>query len=140
MDDCLLKTSVFAEELPKNDTFFYLNKLKVHVSYRKHLSTFLKLASNHFELIAWTAAQEAYTASLANAIERSHGFKFAHILSLSDQSMAEGPGKSLYVKNIEVLTVNRSEKDIIFVDTSLANFANRLANGVWLPPYQVHQA
>ena len=53
--------------------------------------------------------------------------------------MAEDPGKSLYVKNIEVLTVNRSEKDIIFVDTSLANFANRLTNGVWLPPYQVHR-
>lgn len=60
------------------------------------------------------------------------------MLSLSEQSITEDPGKSLYVKNIEALTFNRSEKNIIFVDTSLSNFANRLTNGVWLPPVQMH--
>lgn len=32
---------------------------------------------------------------------------------------------------------NRQEKDLIIVDNHMANFTNRLTNGIWLPTYRI---
>ena len=50
---------------------------------------------------------------------------------------AEDSGESFYVKSLDILTANRQEKDIIIVDNHMANFTNRLTNGIWLPTYRI---
>lgn len=56
IDDCILKTSIFSKEFPRNDSKFIFQNLKVFVCFRKHLEAFLKIASEAYELIAWTSA------------------------------------------------------------------------------------
>ncbi len=43
-DDCLLKSSIFKNEFPRNDGMFIFQKLKVYVCFRKDLEIFLKTA------------------------------------------------------------------------------------------------
>jgi TFIIF-interacting CTD phosphatase-like protein len=129
---------VFKDEFPRNDARFCYDKLNVYVCFRHHLETFLRIASNCFELIAWTSAQESYTQHLIEVVEGNYGIKFEHVLSLSDQSKAEDTGEDLYVKSLELLSANRFDKNIIIVDNRIANFTNRLTNGIWLPPYRLH--
>lgn len=56
LDDCLLKTSIFKQELPRTDGHFKFQKLEVYVCFRNHLAEFLQELKKHFELIIWTSS------------------------------------------------------------------------------------
>ena len=56
IDDCLLKTSIFKEELPQVDAQFSFKKLKVYVSFRSYLSEFLHSLKKYYEVVAWTSS------------------------------------------------------------------------------------
>ena len=56
LDDCLLKTSIFKEELPRIDGEFIYNKMNIFVCFRPGLMAFLNLLKIHFELILWSSS------------------------------------------------------------------------------------
>lgn len=76
IDDCLLKTSIFKEELPRHDSSFKFGKLEVHVCFRNYLKEFLFEAQKYYEVIAWTSSQSEYSKMLINTIEGAFDFKF----------------------------------------------------------------
>lgn len=61
IDDCLLKTSIFKEELPHVDATFKFKTLKVHVCFRKYLKEFIHEVKKYYEVIAWTSSQLEYS-------------------------------------------------------------------------------
>lgn len=88
LDDCILKTSSYLEDLPRKDGSFKYKinerELKIYVCYRSHLQEFLEKLSQRFELIIWSSNNPEYTKQIMNLMEAS--FKrsfFAHTLDAS---------------------------------------------------------
>jgi hypothetical protein len=79
-----------------------------------------------------------YSEKIIDIIETNLKFKFDHKLSLIEQNPSED--NSYYVKNIDILTGsgNRNPSDIVIVDSQMSNFTNKLTNGIYLPPYSLH--
>ena len=91
-----------------------------------------------FEIIAWQSSQFDYSEKIIDIVESSLRFKFDHKLSLIEQNASED--NSYYVKNIDILTGlgGRNPQDIIVVDHQMSNFTNKLTNGIYLPPFSLH--
>ena len=56
LDDCLLKTSIFKQDLPRIDGEFVYNSLNIYVCFRPMLISFLTILKPHFELILWSSS------------------------------------------------------------------------------------
>ena len=139
LDNCILKTSIFKDELPRIDGLFFYQKLKILVCFRNDFKAFLKTMQKYYEIIAWQSSQLDYSEQIINLIESALHFKFDHKLSLVEQNASED--NSYYVKNIDILTGplgNRNPQDIVVVDCQMSNFTNKLTNGLYLPPYSLH--
>ena len=116
LDNCILKTSIFKDELPRIDGLFYYQKLKILVCFRNDFLAFLRKMQKDYEVIAWQSSQHDYSEQIINIIENTLDFKFDYKLSLSEQNASED--NSYYVKNIDILTGmgGRNAQDIIIVD------------------------
>ena len=46
----------------------------------------------------------------------------------------------MFIKDIEILLGQgkRHVNDILIVDTQMSNYTNKLTNGIFLPPYRLH--
>lgn len=60
---------------------------------------------------------------------------FSHYLDLSHCQRSEDD--TLFIKNIDILSENRSKDDLILIDTNMHNYTVHLTNGIYLPPYNV---
>ena len=69
-------------------------------------------------------------------IESKFDVKFDHSLSIEDQSVSED--YSFYVKSLNLLIQERKIGDMIIVDSVMSNFTDKLTNGIYLPPYSLH--
>jgi hypothetical protein len=87
----------------------------------------------------WTSSQADYSQGLAELVENTCGLHFDLFLSLSDQTPSED--KDFFVKNMELLIGEgqRSEKDIIFLDTEMGSYTNRLTNGIYVPLFRASE-
>ena len=56
LDNCLLKTSIFKDELPRIDGLFTYQKLKILVCFRNFTSLFLRNLQKEYEIIAWQSS------------------------------------------------------------------------------------
>jgi hypothetical protein len=56
LDNCILKTSIFKDELPRIDGLFYYQKLKILVCFRNDFLAFLRKMSKNYEIIAWQSS------------------------------------------------------------------------------------
>jgi hypothetical protein len=61
LDNCILKTSIFKDELPRIDGLFYYQKLKILVCFRNDFLAFLRRMQPHYEIIAWQSSQPDYS-------------------------------------------------------------------------------
>ena len=84
LDNCILKTSIFKDELPRIDALFYYQKLKILICFRNDFLAFLKQMSKYYEIVAWQSSQNDYSDQIININESTLDFKFDHKLSLSD--------------------------------------------------------
>ena len=71
-------------------------------------------------------------------LQDSLQFKFDICLTLADQIQSED--KDFFVKNMELLVEagGRSPRDIIYVDTEMSSFTNKLTNGILVPTYRLN--
>jgi len=84
-----------------------------------------------YEIVVCTASEKEYEDKILDFIEKDNKF-FAHRLFKSHCIVKE----DVYLfKNLNVLTSNRSLKDIIIVDNSVRNFALFICNGIPINEY-----
>lgn len=90
-------------------------------------------------MIAWSSSRGDYAKNLVEVLETQLEFKFDYSLSLADQSSSEE--KDFFFKNIEILIDKggRSNQDVLIIDTQMANYTNRLTNGIFVPLYRLHE-
>ncbi len=67
--------------------------------------------------------------------------EFHHIITAEDHEQAlhtaNNPFKKVVPsKNINLLLQNRKERDIIFVDCKLEEYAYKISNGIYVPPFE----
>lgn len=138
LDDCLLKTSIFKEDLPRVDGEFIYNKLNIFVCFRPYLKECIELLRPHYELILWSSSQHDYTEQLLEILEPIGTEKqFQHYLDLSHCQRSEDD--TFMIKNIDILLENRNKDDIILVDTNMHNYTVHLTNGIMIPAYHADQ-
>ncbi|CDW86447.1 nli interacting factor-like phosphatase family protein [Stylonychia lemnae] len=136
LDDCLLKTSIFKEDLPRIDGEFVYNGLNIFVCYRPYMNELLASLKQSFELILWSSSQPDYTEKLLQILDPpSDDRKFVHHLDLSHCQRSDDD--TIMIKNIDILLENRSKDDIIVVDTNMHNYRVHLTNGIMIPAYHI---
>ena len=61
-------------------------------------------------------------------------------MTLDEQTPSEE--REFFVKNMDILIGqgNRNEKEIIFIDTEMHSFTNRLTNGIFVPIFRVNSS
>jgi phenolic acid decarboxylase len=74
LDGCILKTSIFKDELPRIDGVFYYQKLKILVCFRNDFLAFLNHVKKNYEIIAWQSSQLDYSEKIINIIESTLNF------------------------------------------------------------------
>ena len=136
IDGSMLKTSIFAEELPRVDGTFIYQKLKIHVCFRKFFREMISQLKEKFELIAWQSSQKDYAQHIVAMVESQFDMKFSHSLSIEDQNVSED--FTFYLKNLDILLKEREISSIIIIDSVMSNFTNRLTNGIYLPTFSLH--
>lgn len=84
LEDCILKTSMYKEELPRVDgSFERANNFKIFVCFRPYLSTFLQNIQKSFELILWSSNQTEYSNDLVYVLDPYPHEYFSHFLDIS---------------------------------------------------------
>lgn len=105
-------------EMPFNES-----TCKLYVKYRPGLVEFLKLASQVFELVVFTASERIYAHHVLEALDPQNTM-IRH--RLYRDSCVEVKGN--YIKDLRVL--GRDLSQVVIVDNSIVAFAMNLENGI----------
>jgi Dullard-like phosphatase family protein len=111
----------------KNDDF---SENIIPLFVRPFMKEFLEFASNHFEVICFTASCKYYADAILDYIEKGK-----HIFSkrlYRESCLFIHPG--IYIKDLSVLK-DRDPQNIVIVDNSLFSFANNLSNGILISSF-----
>ena len=84
LEDCILKTSLYKDELPNSDGFFTFTKLKIHYCFRNDLKLLIMRLSVFYEIVIWASSTRDYTKLLIDSFQKALGFNFDHWLSIED--------------------------------------------------------
>lgn len=134
LEDCLLKTSMYKEEMPRVDgSFQKFNNLKIFVCFRPYLISFLQNLQKYFEIILWSSSQTEFTKEIISILDPYPHEYFSYILDITHCQKSKD--ESLHIKNLDILLKNRSLKDIIIVDSSMQNYTLHLTSGIYIPTY-----
>lgn len=103
-------------------------------------NTLKQLRRSGCELILYSSSQYNYTSAILDVLEKER-IEFHHIITADDHEQALNPDKSkpkrsIQTKNMNLLLENRKERDIIFVDCRVQEFAYKITNGIYVPPYE----
>lgn len=97
---------------------------------RPHLFDFLNYASEHFELVVFTASEKNYADAIIDYIEKDKKY-FSQRLYRNNCIYLH---PCLYIKDLALVS-NRNVKDIIIVDNSMFSFGNNLSNGILISSF-----
>ena len=97
---------------------------------RPHLFDFLNFASEHFELVIFTASEKNYADAIIDYIEKEKKY-FSRRLYRNNCIYLH---PCLYIKDLSLVS-NRNVKDIVIVDNSIFSFANNLSNGILISSF-----
>ena len=146
LDGVLVKTNFEKDSDDCKPTTLILNeqtgaKIKIYVSIRPYVVNTLKqLRRAGWEVVLYSTSQYNYTSAILEVLNKQR-IEFHHIITSDDHDEAfktkENPfNKIVKSKNINLLLHNRKERDIIFVDSKVSEYAYRITNGVYVPPYE----
>ena len=97
---------------------------------RPHLFDFLNFASEHFELVIFTASEKNYADAIIDYIEKEKKY-FSKRLYRNNCIYLH---PCLYIKDLSLVS-NRNVKDIVIVDNSMFSFAFNLSNGILISSF-----
>jgi len=100
------------------------------VKIRPYAINFLLEASEFFEIVVFTAANEAYANQVVNLLDPEREIIKTIISRKNCWETKEG----FIVKDLRVLT-HRKMSDLIIVDDSIYSFAFQIGNGIPIKPY-----
>ena len=83
-DECILKTDIYKDQIPRVDSKFKFMKLDILVCNRRFLKEFLYGAKKYYEVILWTSSQGKYAEGMIAAMEEQLDFKFDYALTIAD--------------------------------------------------------
>jgi TFIIF-interacting CTD phosphatase-like protein len=66
LEENMLKTSLYKEELPKVDGMFKYQNLKIFMCFRKGFAELIEHCSKLFEIIVWTSSNRDYSNALVD--------------------------------------------------------------------------
>ena len=146
LDRVLVKTNFEKESDEWKPANLTLNaktcqKIKIYVSVRPFVVNTLKqLRRAGCELILYSSSQYNYTSAILETLEKEK-IEFHHIISSEDhegalKSIEKRQLKSIGTKNINLLLHNRKERDILFVDCGVKEYAYKITNGIFVPPFE----
>jgi hypothetical protein len=127
LDQVLVKTSFEKESDEFKPATLLLDEttgatIKIFVSVRPYVVNTLKqLKRANYELILYSTSQFNYTNAILEVLTKDHKIDFQHIITSEDheEALKSCPNplqKIVNSKNINLLTYDRKERDIIFVD------------------------
>ena len=85
LEDCILKTSLYKDDLPKTDGFFTFKMMRIYFCFRNDLRQLMMQLSDFYEIIIWSSSARDYTKLLIDSLQEALGFTFDHWLSIEDQ-------------------------------------------------------
>lgn len=147
LDRVLVKTSFEKEGDEYRQANLLLNektgaKIKIYVCIRPYVANTLKqLKRANYEIILYSTSQYNYTNAILEVLNRDFKIDFQHIITAEDHSEAlmscPNPSKNIInSKNMKLLLHDRKERDIIFVDCKVQDYAYQMTNGIFIPPYE----
>lgn len=145
LDGVLVKTNFEKESEEWKPTTLILNEktgasTKIYVAIRPFVVNTLKqLRRAGSELILYSSSQYNYTSAILDILNK-HRIEFHHIITSEDHQNALKADKNLTkrinTKNVNLLLHNRKERDIIIVDSRVQEYAYKITNGIFVPPYE----
>lgn len=103
---------------------------------RPGLGAALQTLKENFELILFTAASTPYANIVLQTFEGSQYFD--HILSRTQCLFIEQ--YKVYIKDLQILTMDRDLEDVIIVDNKIESFCSHLENGIPIKSYYGEEA
>lgn len=100
------------------------------VSIRPHAINFLKLLSNFFEVVIFTASHSCYANSILNLLDPNHEYITFRLFRESCIEIEEG----IFVKDLRIFG-NRNLDELMIVDNACYSYAFQLSNGIPMAPY-----
>lgn len=118
------------------------SKIKIYVCIRPYVANTLKqLKRANYEIILYSTSQYNYTNAILEVLNKDYKIDFQHIITSEDHSEAlrscPNPIKNIVnSKNIKLLLHDRKERDIIFIDCKVQDYAYQMTNGIFIPPFE----
>lgn len=100
------------------------------VSIRPHAINFLKLLSNFFEIVIFTASHSCYANSILNLLDPYHEYITFRLFRESCIEIEDG----IFVKDLRIFG-NRNLDELMIVDNACYSYAFQLSNGIPIAPY-----
>lgn len=145
LDGVLVKTNFERDNDDWKPTSLVLNEItgasiNIYVAIRPYVVNTLKqLRRAGCELILYSSSQCNYTSAILQILNK-HRIEFHHIITSEDHQNALKADKALtqriHTKNVNLLLHNRKERDIILVDSKVQEYAYKINNGIFVPPYE----
>eukprot|EP00344_Euplotes_crassus_P002662 CAMPEP_0197002040 /NCGR_PEP_ID=MMETSP1380-20130617/6602_1 /TAXON_ID=5936 /ORGANISM="Euplotes crassus, Strain CT5" /LENGTH=525 /DNA_ID=CAMNT_0042419961 /DNA_START=167 /DNA_END=1747 /DNA_ORIENTATION=- len=146
LDGVLVKTNFEKDHEDWKPTTLILNedtgaKIKIFVSIRPYVVNTLKqLRRAGAEIILYSTSKYNYTSAILDVLNKQR-IEFHHIITADDHEEAlwtpENPSRKIVKSNnINLLLQNRKERDVILVDCKVEEYAYKITNGIYVPPYE----
>ena len=124
LDDTLVSTT----ETSTQSSLGCTSQCEIRV--RPHAVDVLKKLSDLYELVIFTAGDEAYAQKAARLLDPEGG----HILRVLGRSHCLPLGKNIWVKDLRIFA-DRDLRDILIADNNVLSFSFQLAHGIPIVAY-----
>jgi Dullard-like phosphatase family protein len=102
--------------------------------FRPGLKQFLKWASEHFELVCFTASSKSYADTIIDKIDPNGEYFSFRLYRKSCLYLAP----EIYIKDLRIIE-NRAIENMILIDNQIFSFANQLDNDILLSSFFTDQ-
>ena len=100
------------------------------ITIRPYAREFLKLMSNFFEIVIFTASHSCYANYILNLLDPTHEYITFRLFRESCIEVEEG----IFVKDLRIFG-NRDLSDLMIVDNACYSYAFQIHNGIPIAPY-----